>query len=134
MLRRVLLLLLCVLIPLQSVRAMVGELTHAGEHAPSAPQVRIVSAMDDLTPPCHEATYHAMHHAVPKTSEKADPSSAPPDHPASHHCTCSAGWLMPSGWTVAHSERPTQVLPDWTSQAHPAPYLEEPPRPPHSLG
>ena len=123
MLRRVLLLLLCVIIPFQSVRAMVGELTHAQEHAQLQRVAPTVDMVVDLTPPCHEASHHAMPEA-----------SADADQPSSHHCTCSAGWLMPEGWTVAHSERPTQVLPDWASQAHPAPYLEEPPRPPHSLG
>lgn len=130
MLRRVLLLLLCVIIPFQSVRAMVGELTHAQEHAQLQRVVATVATAADLTPPCHEASHHAM----PEASADADQPSTPSDHPASHHCTCSAGWLMPAGWAVAHSERPTQVLPDWASQAHPAPYLEEPPRPPHSLG
>jgi len=129
MLRRVLLLLLCVIIPFQSVRAMVGELNHVQVHAQAV-------AKDHAQSHEHEHQHSHDHHRMAAVDVHGDDlaDEASSDHPASHHCTCSAGWLTPEGWTVAHSERPTQVLPDWASQAHPAPYLEEPPRPPHSLG
>lgn len=123
--RRFLLLLLCVLLPLQSVRADEGadSLAHQGHHsqAPHAHHAHHAHGAEDVD----QAQAHAQ--AVAQSDE-----GAPAAEHLSDHCVCPLGCLLPSGSAVFLREAAAHGVPGWTPPSLPTPVLPAPQRPPHT--
>jgi len=114
--RRFLLLLLCVLLPLQSVRADEGadSLAHQGHHS-------------------HAPHAHHAHDADPAQAVAQPDEGAPAAEHLSDHCVCPLGCLLPSGSAISLREAAAHGVPGWTPPSLPTPVLPAPQRPPHPL-
>lgn len=119
--RRILLILLCMIIPWQSVKAAEGGLLHAAEMG------NTMGHLHDHV--MHEAHHHGGHDGDVVYDQTQDST----DH-VNDHCACSTGWLLPLSLDVVATTPATQLLPDWVSRPLPAPVLDKPPRPPHHAG
>ena len=121
---RLLLLLLCCILPLQSLQAEAGLLasldeahaqhTHAHAHVP------------------HHHHVDVIQHLVPDGGDAAS-DDATHDH-LSDHCVCPMGGLLPTTTWVVHRVAARQALPEWTPRPLPAPVLPGLQRPPHAAG
>lgn len=119
--RRVLLVLLCVMIPWQAVTAAQVAVVHADD---------AVSVIEHLKAHDNHVAHHHDHHAGGHHGGiHYDQSQDSKDH-VGDHCVCSTGWLPPLGLNVMVTAPAVQMPPEWTARPLPAPVLEKPPRPP----
>lgn len=121
--RRFLLVLLCCLVPLQSIQAAERALAHAS----GAVNGMVHWHEHELNVPHH----HDAHGEADHTSVHYDHSQDSVEH-VSDHCVCSAGWLLPPTLSLVVSAPAGHPLPSWADRALPSPVLDKPPRPPHS--
>ena len=116
--RRTLLILLCMIIPWQSVKAAGGFVTHADDMA--------ISAVEHLNAHDHHLAHH---HDTHDGGVHYDHSQDSTEH-VNDHCVCSTGWLIPLSLDVALFVPDAQAPPEWVARLLPAPVLEKLPRPP----
>ncbi len=116
--RQLMLILLCLIIPWQSVKAAGGF----GAHAVDA----VLTIEHVLDHDLHVAHHHDDHDG----GHHHDQSQDSEEH-VKGHCVCSSGWLLPIGFSLSPIPPAVQLLPEWLDRPLPAPVLDKPPRPPH---